>query len=171
MSSRISAFFDEQDGRNLDLVAKCALEQLAHFGCGAGGVARVDDDPAVRGFDRVAARDAPATQGTDAVGDLLGDGGFRETPQGIGLELGSGRHGTVQRGDGFHGQRRAVPGSLRPSLSAAAHGIGSMGGGVRSECKHGEENGDVRLAEKHRGYLVTRNRTGCSASTWRQRTH
>jgi hypothetical protein len=104
----------EQDRRDLDLPAERLLELLAHLGCGAGGVAGVHDDPTVRGFDGVAARDAPATEGIHTVGDLFGDGRLREPPQRVGFELRARRHGAVRCRDGFHGQRRAVPGSLRP---------------------------------------------------------
>ena len=75
----------EEDGRHFDLPADRPLEHLAHLGRGAGGVARVHDDPAARGLDGIAARDSPAPQSLHAVDDLLGNLRLRDAPQRIGL--------------------------------------------------------------------------------------
>ena len=62
----------QEDGGDLDLVADRALERCSHLGGCPRGVSGVDDDPAVRGFDRETARNAPAAQRIHAVGDTLG---------------------------------------------------------------------------------------------------
>jgi hypothetical protein len=154
----------EQDRCDPDLLADRAFELLAYLGCSAGGIARVHDDPALRGLEGEAARHAPALQVVHAVGDLLRDLRLCNTEQRIGFELRLRRYRAVGCGDRLHGERWTVPGMFRLAAAGDNRGIdrANRGQGLRlchvvrycsnSVYKKGAVNCDV---EEDTGHMST----------------
>jgi hypothetical protein len=86
----------QEDRGHLDLAAERFLEHGAHLLGGPRVVAGVDDDPAVRSFDREAARNAPAAHRIHAVGDLFDALGVADAPLVVGQQRGARRHRAVR---------------------------------------------------------------------------
>ena len=99
----------QQDRGHLDLAVERLLEHGAHLGGGPRVVAGVDDDPAVRSFDRKTAPDAPATHRIHAVGDLFDVLLVADAPLVVGEQRGARRDRAVRPDDGLAAQGWTTP--------------------------------------------------------------